>query len=807
MPAFPLTLVLALLVLVMASGCGRTPGASSEPPFVSYQTPMAAELPPSADAHWGFAGAQIVRVGEGNAFSLAAPASPTWNAVPGVPVQLQDTDALISAKEGAFWFGRETPNSVESAALWIRSDAGPTTATPLPALPEGIRAQAGAVHRGNLYVVGTAVTDGAPHLFRLPLAKDSRWMRLSPLPAEIGNVLTVTTQNDGERIRLYFIGQARSGRFALTAYDPLDGKWMPPTVTPLQHEPRFTVPLGIAHLAAVTQPVDGTAPARVWIYNTITTAWTDHAWSGVSRVAAVRSAPARLVAVALQDNGRPEWIEWVHTTRARGLHWGDYLVLAAFFLTLIGISWRHSPRGRSSDTYFRGGRQIPWFAAGLSVVATRLSATSFISIPAKSFATNWQYTLIPVTNIVGAFIMSRWFVRFFVRLNLTSGYEYLEKRFSPLVRTLGSLNYLLYELSRIGILIVVPAVALHVVAKFDLSTTIVVIGAVVTVYTVIGGIEGVVWADVFQVGVKVAGLLVAIGFVFAQLEGSPTQLAATAWHENKLRLVNVSWDFTRDTLWVFILFWTTDGLKSYVANQTIIQRFISTRNEDTARRTIWSSALIGTAISWLFLLLGTGLYLFYRQQPGRLDLTMDKPDAVLPWYIVFELPPGVTGLLISALIAAAASSLAGALNSTSTVMVTDFYRRFSARPTDAGALRAGRVLTVLIGVFATGLALLLAQLSNKSLFDQTLSMIGLFGGGLGGLFLLGMLTTRTSSIGAVAGLVVSACVQYYVSRHTPLHLLTYMFTGMSSCFVTGYLVSRIWPHRKDVTGLTIHTTT
>jgi SSS family solute:Na+ symporter len=269
--------------------------------------------------------------------------------------------------------------------------------------------------------------------------------------------------------------------------------------------------------------------------------------------------------------------------------------------------------------------------------------------------------------------------------------------------------------------------------------------------------------------------------------------------------VVVCWDFYRDTLWVFILFWITHGLKSYVANQTIIHRFISTRNERTAQRTVWSSALIGTAVSWLFLLLGTGLFLFYRQHPGRLDLTMDKPDAVFPWFIVFELPAGIVGLLIAALIAAAMSSLSGALNSTSTVMVTDFYRRFARQPSDAGAVRLGKILTASVGVFATGLALLLAQLSNKSLFDQTLSVVGLFGGGLGGLFLLGMVTTRTSGTGALVGLAVSAVVQFYVSRYTSLHLLTYMFTGMSTCIAAGYAYSLWAPERKDLTGLTVHT--
>jgi Na+/proline symporter len=273
----------------------------------------------------------------------------------------------------------------------------------------------------------------------------------------------------------------------------------------------------------------------------------------------------------------------------------------------------------------------------------------------------------------------------------------------------------------------------------------------------------------------------------------------------KLQMVDWSFDLTRDSIFAFVLFWLTDGLKSYVANQTIIQRYVSTRDESSAQRSIKASAIVGTLISWTFLLAGTGLFLFYQQNPHRFDLTVDKPDAVFPWFIVFELPPGVVGLLMTALIAAAFSSLYGALNSTSTVIVTDFYRRFAAAPTDHGSLRLGKICTIAVGLLSTGISLTLAGLSSKSLVEQTLSVIGLFGGGLGGLFLLGMLTTRVSARSALAGFVVSAAVQYYVSRHTALHWLTYMFTGMGSCFVAGWLASFIWQEKRPLDGLTVHT--
>ncbi len=439
-------------------------------------------------------------------------------------------------------------------------------------------------------------------------------------------------------------------------------------------------------------------------------------------------------------------------------------------------------------------------------MATRLSATSFVATAAKAFATNLQYAMIPLTNLFGALIMNRWFVKFFVRLNITSGYEYLEKRFSPLVRTVGSINFLLFEVVRIGLLIVVPAVVLSAVARFDLFATILVIGTVATFYTVLGGIKGVVWADAFQILVKVVGLFIALIAVFLLIRGDLSEMAGVAWSEGKLRVIDWSWDLTRDTIWVFLLFWITDGLKSYVANQTIIQQFISTRDERTAKQTILTSAILGIAVTWLLLLIGVGLFLYYRQHPERFDLMIDKPDGVFPWFIVFELPPGVVGILIAALIAAAMSSLDQALLSSSTLMVIDFYRRFFPKASDISALRMGRYLTLAMGIFATAAALYMSGLAVKSLIDQTLRLIGLFGGGLGGLFLLGMLTTRASATSALCGLAASAGVQYWVSNYTSLHLLTYMFTGMTSCLVIGYLLGFVFPERKTLDGLTVHTT-
>ncbi len=676
--------------------------------------------------------------------------------------------------------------------------AGEPTWRDLPTLGPGRRPHLAAFHGGVVYVI--AEHGSATRLLTLKV-DGGEWNDRGAVPVELKSAVALAIQTRHGRAQPFLFSES-DGTLGVAAFDPQSSSWTIGPRTVAIEGGVLATPSGLSNIVVI--PRRG-GPALTAL-NTTTLAWLPRqvmTWPGEVRAISMEQTTFR--ALSVDGDGRIWLTRSDYRPRASGLHPADYAVIVGCAVLLVGIALLNSRRYRSAESYFRGGKQIPWLAAGLSVVATGQSATSFISLPARAFSTAWQFGLVPLTNVFGALIMSRFFVRFFVRLNITSAYEYLEVRFSPLVRTIGSINYLAYELARISLLILVPAVAISAVTRLDLTVAIMMIGAVATIYTTSGGLEGVVWADVVQVSLKIAAIIAVIVIIFSRLEGSFTELGALAWREGKLRMVDWSFDLTRESIGAILLFWLTDGLKSYVANQTIIQRFVSTRDERAAQRSIGASAVAGTLIFWTFLLAGTGLYLFYLQNPGRFDLAMDKTDAVFPWFIVFELPPGVAGLLITALLGAALSSLYGALNSTSTVMVTDFYRRFAAATTDAGALRLGRGLTLAVGVVATALSLVLSGLASRSLVEQTLSFIGLFGGGLGGLFLAGMLTTRVSARSALVGFVVSGIVQYFVSRHTSLSWLTYMFTGMGSCIAAAWLASFVWREEKPLDGLTVHT--
>jgi Na+/proline symporter len=237
-----------------------------------------------------------------------------------------------------------------------------------------------------------------------------------------------------------------------------------------------------------------------------------------------------------------------------------------------------------------------------------------------------------------------------------------------------------------------------------------------------------------------------------------------------------------------------------------MQRYLTTKDERAAARGIWTNGILCVPASLLFFGLGTALFSFYKTYPGDLSPTLNNGDAVLPWFITTQLPQGVAGLLIAAIFAASMSSLDSSMNSVSAAFTTDFYRRFKPNADDHTCLKLARWITVLVGTAGTLFALMMTRWDIKSLWDQLSIFIGLFTGGLGGLFLLGIFSRRAHGAGAVTGLVLSGAVQYAVKEYTSVHFLLYTFTGVVSCILIGYMASVIIPGRRTpVEGLTLHT--
>jgi Na+/proline symporter len=279
-----------------------------------------------------------------------------------------------------------------------------------------------------------------------------------------------------------------------------------------------------------------------------------------------------------------------------------------------------------------------------------------------------------------------------------------------------------------------------------------------------------------------------------------------AWDADKLRLFDFHFRFDSPTFWVLIVGGFGANIITQGTDQATIQRYLTTRDEEGAARGIWVNGWMAIPATIIFFGIGTALYSFFKSNPETLPPTLGQADAIFPWFIVTQLPAGIAGLLIAGIFAAAMSSLDSSMNSVATAYTTDFYRRFKPAAEDRHCLFVARVVTVVIGLCGMGFALAMATWNIKSLWNEFAKFIGLFGGGLGGLFVLAIFTRKAHWKGALVGLIASALIQYFLTTNNVVYSVLLTATGMVSCFVIGLLASLVLPgDKKDLDGLTVHT--
>ncbi|MCC9605551.1 sodium:solute symporter [Blastopirellula sp. JC732] len=487
--------------------------------------------------------------------------------------------------------------------------------------------------------------------------------------------------------------------------------------------------------------------------------------------------------------------------------WLNWAVLIAYLGAMVGIGGYFSRGESSSEDFFLAGGRIPWWAAGLSIYGTQLSAITFMAVPAIAFTPdgNWTKIVGGWTTLLLAPLVIRFYLPLFRRLKVQTAYEYLERRFHVAVRLIASLIFIAFQVGRMGIVLLLPAAAISATTGCNLLAAVILMGVLATTYTVLGGIEAVIWTDVVQVIVLIGGALLCL--IVSLLEiGGPVQLFDIAAESNKLTMFHWSTDPGQPSTWVLVVGFFFINLIAYTTDQTVVQRYLTTRDESAAARSIWLNGLMTIPTGVLFLLLGTALWGFYQTHP---DATAPaQVDQAVPWFVMHQLPAGIAGLVIAAIFAAAMSSLDSSMNSIASAVVNDFWLRLRGPAKPETEIRVARGLTLLIGVLGTSMALTMAVSQITSLFDYFNLMLGMLGGGLSGLFLLAIFTTRGHWIGALVGLAAGAAATAVVQLDSTLHVYLAGAAGTLTCFLVGYLVSRLVPSpQRDLTGLTIYTLT
>lgn len=524
--------------------------------------------------------------------------------------------------------------------------------------------------------------------------------------------------------------------------------------------------------------------------------------------AAATSAPGQSEAPVLSAPAVPAVGATPLTPRRIGFGWLNYTTLGIYLSGMVGIGWFCARRNKNTNDYFKAAGRIPWWAAGLSIYATVLSSITFMAIPAKAYAVDWTFYWACLPILLIAPVVIRLYLPFFRRLSITSVYEYLELRFNLSTRLYGSAAFILFQLGRQAIVLLLPALALATVSDLDVNLCIVIMGILCMLYTVMGGVEAVVWTDVAQVVVLVGTALISLWLIVFGSDGTGVaQLIATAGEEGKFHMFNWTIDpsTAANAFWVIVIGNLFINLVPYTSDQAVVQRYMTTKDEATAGRAIWLNGLITLPSTALFFSIGTALFVFYRLHPEKLD-SAQVTDAIFPAFIVQNLPAGVAGLVIAGIFAAAQSTVSGSLNSVTTVVMTDFCRRFGFLTDEVRGLRAARAITAGVGLFATLAALVLAKLGLQSLWDAYNGLIGLAGSGLAGLFALGIFTRRANGTGALIGALSSAAVLYLAQHYTDLHFFLYAGIGIVTCFLVGWLASLIFPTRqtRDLQKLTIY---
>jgi SSS family solute:Na+ symporter len=433
----------------------------------------------------------------------------------------------------------------------------------------------------------------------------------------------------------------------------------------------------------------------------------------------------------------------------------DLCVVAGYLAFMAGLGLWFSRRQKSTETFFIARRSVPSWAMGMSMLATMVSSVTFVAYPGSSYAKDWSLLVPGFLLLVLLPVIGRVIIPFYREEVGMSAYEYFEKRFGRPARVYAAIAFSLAHFSKMGFVLYLMALTISSMTGWNIVTVIAAVAVVMVFYTVIGGIEAVVWSDVVQGFVMWAGILVALGFLLFLPEGGPAAVFGIAARNGKFSLGSTDFDFTRPTIPVSILYGLFWYGQRYVADQTMVQRYMLAKSDEGARKGVRLGALLCVPVWAVFMLVGTCVWSFFKLSGEAIPQSIAKADQMFPYFLSAHLPPGVLGLLLAALTGAAMTMLASDLNTLSMVLVEDFYR--SARPasTDRERLRIARVLVVAVGLLNVVTALLLVQTQGSAL-SLWFAVSAIASGGLAGLFLLAFLTSRATRASAWTGIACSS---------------------------------------------------
>ncbi len=444
------------------------------------------------------------------------------------------------------------------------------------------------------------------------------------------------------------------------------------------------------------------------------------------------------------------------------LRWLDVVVIAAYLATLAGIGLRFSRRQTSTERYFVARRSIPGWATGLSLLATLISSVTFIGYPGSAFAGDWSNLVPGLTVIVIMPVTAAVIIPFFRHHVRVSAYEYFGTRFGYPARVYGSIAYAATHLSKMGFVFYLLALTVSGMSGWNTDRVILAVGAITVCYTMAGGIEAVIWADVLQGFVLWAGLLVTLGYLLLLPAAGPGAMLHAAWSSGKIALGSPALDFSKPTFIVLAVYGFFYYFQRYAADQTIVQRYLAARSDREAARGVVIGSLLCIPVWTLFMLAGTLSWVYFRTAGERLPAYAAKADQAFPYFISTHIPAGLAGLFVAALFGAAMANLSSDLNALSAVGVEDYYRAIRPHSTDRQRLLCAKFLVAAFGALCVVVATALAH-TNGTALSMWYTVSAIAAGGLAGLFLLAFLVPRAGAGAAYVGIAASLVFTAYAT--------------------------------------------
>ena len=468
-----------------------------------------------------------------------------------------------------------------------------------------------------------------------------------------------------------------------------------------------------------------------------------------------------------------------------GLDKLDLSIIALYLagITLFGLRFRK--RQRTLRDYFLADRNIPWWAIALSIVAAETSTLTIISIPGLAYDTNLTFLQVVLGYLVGRVIISFILLPHYFRGELYTAYELIERRFGRKLRSLTAGLFLLTRAAAEGVRVYAVSIVVAIALGTGEIASIAIITALTLIYTFEGGLAAVIWTDVVQTFIYVGGTLVGVFTILHLVPGGWSTIHTMAESAGKLRVFDFSPDFWRPyTFWAGLVGGAFLTTASHGTDQLIVQRLLAARSQRQSVTALLSSGLAILFQFALFLLVGVMLFAFYHVPSA----TFGRADRIYPTFIVSQMPHGISGLLIAAILAAAMSNLSAALNSLSSTTIIDFYLQRHPQLDERRRVQLSRLATLFWALLLFGLAVLSLHKVGR-VIEVGLQIASVAYGALLGVFLLGVLTKRANQNGAMVGMLCGFLIELYIWLGTHVPWTWYVMIGTTVTFVVGYAAS------------------